>query len=288
MFISIIIPSYNSIKTLNSLLDSIPINNKDIKEIIIVDSSEKKQQEELDILLKKYNKIIFFKLLEKTIPSIARNIGAEHAKGDCLAFLDSDVYMDKGWVNIVSRLYNDGIKVGGGSVAIPPFQLKNRIALAQYFIQFNEFISSGKQREKDFVPTCNIFCDRNLFFKVGCFPNIRASEDVIFGRKILKENDFLFIPQMKVYHIFNDEHYRLIDNQYMLGKYDAYTNLNYKRLKIILRSVIPLIKYLLILYRVLKTDQKNIYLFILSSPLILSGLRAWTRGYIEGYLNTNE
>jgi glycosyltransferase involved in cell wall biosynthesis len=91
--VSIVIPSYNSHKTISRTIESL-VKSDDyvlINEIIIVDSSDDNATKGLlgsfaDTKLRLIHSGI------KVMPSLQRNIGAEQATGDLLVFIDSDAY----------------------------------------------------------------------------------------------------------------------------------------------------------------------------------------------------
>ncbi|NJK86647.1 MAG: hypothetical protein HC906_12450 [Bacteroidales bacterium] len=58
-----------------------------------------------------------------------------------------------------------------------------------------------------------------MFFEVGGFPEIRASEDSLLGMAISEKTNMIFIPQAIVYHIFRENEHHFLANQEMLGKY---------------------------------------------------------------------
>ena len=91
--IDVIIPIYNSLKTLSKALDSLKKQSvvKDIIVYIIDDFSTEKYDE----ILKKYNKylnIVYIKLDENKGPGFARNFGMSISNGKYITFLDSDDY----------------------------------------------------------------------------------------------------------------------------------------------------------------------------------------------------
>src|SRR5699024_8599309 len=89
--LSIIIPHYNSINTLQYLLESIP-NYKDIEVIVIDDHSNAESKKELIEIGKKKSTNIKFLNNEphKIGAGACRNIGLDKASGKWLLFADAD------------------------------------------------------------------------------------------------------------------------------------------------------------------------------------------------------
>ena len=88
MFFSIIIPTYNRAAILRDTLLSVLEQSFDDYEILVVDDGSTDGTKEVVTELNN-NKIFYhYKLNEER--SIARNFGADKAKGDYLIFLDSD------------------------------------------------------------------------------------------------------------------------------------------------------------------------------------------------------
>ena len=110
--VSVIIPVYNSEKTLKRTLDSVlgqTINN--IEVIIIDDGSSDGSREIINNFKKKDSrvKIIFQK---NSGVSSARNRGIEIAEGKYIVFVDSDDYIDKNMIKIMySSAYEDNFDV---------------------------------------------------------------------------------------------------------------------------------------------------------------------------------
>ena len=292
MSYSIIIPSYYSRKTISYFLETFDFDQPEVKEVIIVDSSETEEFKKLVNMGNNIKKIQFLHLSEKSPPAVARNEGARIANGDILVFIDSDAYPDDDWLNEIEKAINNNCQVGGGSICLPAFQKKSMIAIAQYFLQFNEFMPSVPSMRKSFVPSCNLFCKKALFDSVEGFPNIRASEDVLFGKKVNEKSSLLFVPKSKVYHVFNTKWSRLRRNQYLLGKYVSIYRRKHpmgladiRIMQILLSPFLLLIKYGLLLPRIMKTSRENIILFIYSTPLIVLGLIYWSFGFFRGSIS---
>lgn len=287
--VSVIIPSYNSAATIERVLKGVLDQPPELlEEVIIVDSSDDTRTRPL---LARYEaapvRILY--LAEKSVPARARNIGAAKATGELLVFLDSDAAPAKDWLAGIVAAYQAGRRVGGGSVEIPEFQEKKPIALAQFFLQFNEFMAFGVSRRKEFSPSCNLFCEKKLFEEVGGFSEIRAAEDVLFGLKVGRVAEYWFVPGAKVWHIFRERIHPFLNNQMLLGKYVLihkrlyYGNWYYRGfLPALLVLPVIVIKILRILWRVISAGSlRHIFYFLISLPFFLLGLIFWGAGFFQ-------
>ncbi len=287
--ISVIIPSYNSSATITRTLDSLLSQEKTPEEILVVDSSDDgKTPSVLSGFEKKGVRVT--RLAKKTGPAAGRNIGASQAAGSVLAFIDSDAYAAADWTAKIEEAVSGGCRMGGGSLSIPDFQKNKPLALAQYFLQFNEFLDTGKRRVKVFVPSVNLFCEKALFEELGGFPDIRASEDVLFGLAAGKKTPVWFEPSIKIFHIFREDLGAYLRNQVMLGKYiliyrrKYYNSLLYKGIvPVLLLPAFVLLKLARIVLRIVMTGKPGeIARFLFSLPLFLLGLWYWAAGFFQG------
>ena len=286
--ISIIIPSYNSFETICYTLEHIfsLSDFERVKEVIVVDSSDDKHSKEyLESYQGKGYKLITSGI--RVMPAIQRNIGAKQATGDVLAFIDSDAYPDKNWISTILEATERGVLIGGGSYKLPDFQLNNKIAIAQYYLQFNEYLPVGVSNERSFFPSCNLFCNKQLFVSAGGFPEVRASEDTLFCLNAGKYARLEFQPQAMVYHIFRTDKKKFYRNQELLGRYvlvyrrQYYNSLMYKGIFPFLTApLVFLIKLFRISQRVLKAGPEHRKLFLKSIINFKIGLIYWIKGYM--------
>jgi glycosyltransferase involved in cell wall biosynthesis len=126
--ISIIIPTFNSEKTLNLCLSS--FLNLDYKkfEIIIVDNnSNDKTFEIIKKNMKKSKRIKFFKLNNVGI-SAARNFGVKKAKYGIVLFTDDDCIVDKDLLIKINKKFNENKDVAIISGAKKPWNIKSDLA----------------------------------------------------------------------------------------------------------------------------------------------------------------
>lgn len=94
MKISIIIPTYNEEKVLPEAIESLGFQTfTDFETIVVDDGSRDKTIEILKNLQKTINNFHFFEQDHKGAGA-ARNLGAAHAKGEILVFVDADMTFD--------------------------------------------------------------------------------------------------------------------------------------------------------------------------------------------------
>ena len=287
--ISVIIPSYNSSETIVGCLECVKNQNvTETYEVIVVDSSSDGTEK---IISTKFPNFNLIHLHDKTIPAKARNIGAEKAAGEILAFTDSDCLVDKNWLqNILKNMDSGHHIIGGGVVNGRP---ENFISRAEYFIEFREFSIELPKRPIRFVPTCNFAIKKEIFENVGGFPNVRASEDTLFAFKLLEHgNIVIFDPEVKIKHLNRTKWRPYLKNQFLLGKYAA-----------IVRKMVPMTgaRFIKIPYafpilpfvRTLRTVQfifrspvrkafPQLVDFLSIYPIFLLGAIVWSYGFFCG------
>ena len=99
MSISIIIPTYNSSSTIKNCLETISNQTLKPKEIILIDDGS--TDNTVKIIKSLQKKLTRITLLTQSHlgPAVARNLGANQAKGDILVFVDSDMEFDQTFLN---------------------------------------------------------------------------------------------------------------------------------------------------------------------------------------------
>ncbi len=293
--VSIIIPSYNSIKTLPMVIKYLDDNRtEEITEIIIVDSSDDTVTREwLDKLDPGIYRVIYPGT--RIMPAVQRNIGAKRAKGNLFIFIDSDILITAGWLACILDAYKNISKIGSGGFSIPRFQKHNKIVIAQYYLLLTDYLAFGKPKFLKRLPSGSLYCDKELFFKTGGFPEIRASEDMLFSIRASRFEKLAFIPNANVHHIFREGEPELYYTQKLYGyfvfkyKKDHYNHFYYKGIiPFFLLPFILIFKYFKILYNTtfhVRSHSKNL---IRCHIFLVKGLLYWGKGFIDaGIENMN-
>ena len=110
MYLSIIVPVYNVEKYIRPCLESIffqGLNEKDYEVIVVNDGTRDRSMEVVDSFQTAHSNMTIIHQENQGL-SIARNTGMKHAKGDYIAFLDSDDILAKNslkrYKNMLKRL----------------------------------------------------------------------------------------------------------------------------------------------------------------------------------------
>ena len=198
MKISVIVIMYNSSKTIENCIKSLLRQTYDDYEIIVVDDCSKDDSVEK---VKKYPVRLFCMKKNSGVGAV-RNFGIKKAKGEIIAFTDSDCEVKENWLYMIGKTFNMFPKTGavGGSVMNSS---KTTLAYADYFLNYSEHIPKSKIKEVKTIPTLNIAYKKELI-KGLYFPTIRNSEDTIFNYKFVSMgNKIIFNPDIQVYHFPN-------------------------------------------------------------------------------------
>jgi len=176
--LSIIIPVKNQARTLNELLKSLSSQQQppgwDV-EIICVDNGS---TDATPGVIARYP---VTGIIEATLgPSVARNTGANQARGELFWFIDADAWpVDNDFlVKLVDTADELGEFCGfGGPILLPPSQYYNPIAFADHMVCWSAWSRLRPTGPSDFQPT-SFVVPGHLFKLVGGFDtSLRVLED---------------------------------------------------------------------------------------------------------------
>ena len=293
MMVSVIIPSYNSEKTilgcLSSLLDQ---SYKSDYEIMLVDSSIDATP---SIVKTKFPQIQYFHFDKKTDPGTARNYGVKNSRGDPILFIDSDCVAEKDWIYRHVQFHNDHPEVAaiGGSV-INGNNSKDIVGWSSYFGEFREFLPQNPENFTFHIPTLNISYKRWVFEKYGFFdPNFYPQEDLVFNYSITNQGEKIFFdPLIKVRHTHRSRLRPFLRHQYNIGSKTSqvlkiiplpgHHIARNKVLFIVVGPALPFIKFFRTIRVIFRYKPIQIIRRILAIIVLKIGLIFWFFGFSHG------
>ncbi|MGM0655561.1 MAG: mycofactocin biosynthesis glycosyltransferase MftF [Thermodesulfobacteriota bacterium] len=203
-FVSIIIPVRNRSKDISACLTSLGQLDypKQKKEIIVVDDASDDNTPET---VRNFPEVGLIALTENSQVSFCRNRAAESAKGDILAFIDSDCTADPSWLRELVPAFRDKSLGAMGGLVDSYYNKKN---LDQYetvksALKIASWYKRSTKKEPFFyLPFCNFLVRRELFFKLdGLREELHVGEDVDFCWRLQDSGAMLeYRPVGRVFH----------------------------------------------------------------------------------------
>ncbi len=196
--VSVIVCSYNGAKTLAACLESLGRLNYPDYEVVLVDDGSKDETPEI---AQRFPEVRYLRQENHGL-SHARNTGATAARGEVLAYTDSDCMADPDWLYylIGTLVSGDYAGVGGPNVSPP----------AQNWVQACVAAAPGGPSHvlltdtvAEHIPGCNMAWYRWAFENVGGFDTEyhKAGDDVDFCWRIMQAGGVIaFSPTAIVWH----------------------------------------------------------------------------------------
>ena len=178
---SFIIPAFNEERYLAPTIESLKLcleaEDSYLGEIIVVDNNS---TDNTGKIARQLGCKVVFEPLNQI--ARARNAGAQEAKGNFLFFLDADTILPLLTFQNAIKLLSEG-ETGAGGALIRLDSHRQRI-FAGIFLPFVWNLFS---RISGFFAGCFVFCRKDLFEKVGGFPeSYYAGEEIMFCKKLKK------------------------------------------------------------------------------------------------------
>lgn len=285
--ISIIIPSYNSEKTISACLKSV-LNQKTnlVYEVILVDSSVDKTP---NIVKSDFSQIKFIHFKKKTPAGKARNIGIKAAKSGIVVCLDSDCFAaSDNWLNQIYKAHEKhdivGARVGNGNP-------RNLFGWGIFLMEFCEWITK-KDKNMKMLLSYNISYKRKIFQKYGYFPESSfLNEELLFNSKV--KEPLFFSSRIEVKHINRTNFYTIVRHCFKLGFGGGMARKQMSTLPGSFLVRYPVLIILLPFARLflsgLRSLQANyLLIFLLVSPLILINSISYSIGFLISSIKKEE
>ncbi len=195
--VSIIIPFYNSGKTIGKCLDSIYRSDYKDFEIIAVDDCS---NDDSVGIVKRY-KCRYFKLKKNSGPATARNFGAKKAKGKILFFLDSDTIIFRNTISELVKGFKKNVDAVCGMYSKYPAErgtVQDYYALMKYYSRI-----SAKQGNYDIFESACAGIKKKVFDELGGYNTKYKGADTEneeFAHRLVKKYKSILNKKVQVIH----------------------------------------------------------------------------------------
>ena len=168
--ISVIIPVHNGEKCLQNLFDSLRAQSLSGYEVIMIDDNSTDNSAAMG---SKYARVI--STSKNVGPAAARNIGISQARGEIIAFTDSDCVLPTNWLqNIYQNFKEKNLQVIAGNVKIPKSNILGDSISALGFpgggsVGFDKIWRVDEDGTTDHITSCNFAASREVLQKHGAF-----------------------------------------------------------------------------------------------------------------------
>ena len=282
--ISVIVPSYNSRRTLARCLDALCVQECEADyEILVVDSSDDGTAE---LVEEKYPQVRLIRYAKKTLPGKARNRGAREARGSILACTDADCVAPPQWLRRHYLRQRDWDVVGGALSNANPRSL---VGWASYLTEFAGFTPCRKFRPARNLITANVSYKREVLEETAFLEDIFPGEDTVFHWTVSGIRACCLDSSIVVGHL-NRTKFRdylahqarigsasvLVRGQVKLGVFGKV----YARCPL-LALLTPFFRLPLVALRLLRDTPSLLPKVILSSPLMFLGMTRFSLAYYQ-------
>jgi mycofactocin system glycosyltransferase len=202
-YVSIIIPVRNRAEEITACLQSLdrldyPLEKREV--IVVDDASNDTTPERVSAF-----PVQLITLKERRQASFCRNLAAQKAKGEILAFLDSDCLADPLWLKELMPAFTD---TSNGAVGGMVDSWGNEKGLDRYekvrsSLNMGSWPKSSREEDHFFyLPSCNLLVRRTLFLRLKGFrQDMWVGEDVDFCWRLQDlGNQIEYRPVGRVYH----------------------------------------------------------------------------------------
>lgn len=288
--ISVIIPCYNSERTIRDCLRAVLDQQTSVHfDVIVVDSSTDRTAE---IIRQEFESVHLIHLVERTYAGKARNIGARSTRARYCLMIDSDCIASPDLIEkVLARHREQRYSAVGGSIRNgTPRSLSGLIG---YLIEFKEFMPTTPLRLEKSVPTANIAYRREALERFGYFDEqMWLAEDILFNWKLYTSGErILFDPAIEVTHLNRTGWRDVLSYQTSLGRLSAVARsrgglpgrflIDYP----VMVALMPFVRTINAARWFASHDRSLMWLFLLIWPLYFLAALFWSYGFFLGAMS---
>lgn len=276
--ISVVIPAYNSEKTIKACLDSVFLQETDLKyEVIVADSS---LDDTPGIIKSQFPQARLIHSEKRMSCGEARNVGIKSSKADIIISLDSDcVVPSKSWMN---EIFESHKKYDVVSCRIINGNPKSLFGWSLFLMEFCNWLTNEDKVVK-LLLGYNVSYKRAIFEKYGYFPKLNFGDELMFHSKI--RESLFFKGTTVVKHINRTGMWDILNHSFEMGVGGGIARARCRDLQGSFLVQYPFLIFLIPFYRLFLTGyrsaQAGYFLnFLLVSPLVFINAIYYTAGFL--------
>ena len=224
-FVSVIIPVFNDSARLKSCLQALEVQTypQNSYEVIVINNNS---TEDIGAIVTEF-KQVKFDLETKPGSYAARNKGIFIAKGDILAFTDSDCLPNFNWIEegVRSLLSTDNCGLVGGKIEFY-FKDRENPTAAELYDSHNSLQQQNYIEEKKYAATANMFTFKHIVEKIGLFDSdLKSGGDCEWGTrvfdagyKLLYSENIIVKHPARSFHNLASKVVRITEGHFILQK----------------------------------------------------------------------
>jgi GT2 family glycosyltransferase len=282
LHISVIVPAFQAWETLPKVLEALAsqVQRPDREAIVIVSSADGRAEE----LAEQFPWATVVAFSERLLPGRARNHGTGLAKGDLVAFIDSDAIPSEHWLDELERSMSRAVDAVTSPVLNgTPW---HPVGTSGYLLEFVEWLP-GRRRPPRHGATCSLLVRRLYLEEVGGFlEDIFPGEDTILTYPMAQKGRLGYAPRANVSHLNRTSLSSFLQHQVRLGtSFVALCDkLDFPHSVVTRAWAIPFapLLRLVALGLAVRRNPREALQVVLYLPVIVLGLLFWTRGLIKG------
>lgn len=195
---TVIVPCRGHAEALRACLRSLSLQTRRPEAVVVVDSAS---DDAVEAAAGAFTDVQVVRSERPLLAGAARNLGAGHARSQCLAFIDADCVAEPGWLEAAAAAIRAGANVAGGAVLdLHPW---HPVAAADNLLQFADSSPHRPAGSASHLPSCSLALQRVHFDSLGRFPDdIPVGEDVELIARAVRTwgAGVRFVPTMRVRH----------------------------------------------------------------------------------------
>ncbi len=211
--VAIIIPAYDSSRTIRQSLSGFCNQSYPALEIVVVDSSPDDSVSK--IVASGFPALTYVHSEKRLLPHAARNLGVQMTASELLIFTDPDIYAPPDWVGSLVRAHQHH---GGVIIGALTNHTDAWLDWGVHLGKFDAFLPALEDRPLGFCATANMLCSRRDFECAGGFQDGEMLGDLLISWKFDKNGvPILLAPRAAVEHHHTQSFTAFLRERYVRG-----------------------------------------------------------------------